>query len=114
MLSGKDATAYELGWVLGGWVINFFVALIGLFISLFLMISHEDLEHGYIEPIELSNGLQQYLPYEYLCSAVFVVIAFLIGSPWYILLLPVPLAIYNLKKYIKKDHKVYFITKREY
>ena len=53
----KDASGFQLSVNLGCWAINFFDSLAGLFISLFLLISHDDLETGCIEPVELSNNL---------------------------------------------------------
>ena len=57
--AAKDASSFELSVNLACWVTNFFVSLGGLFISLFLLISHDDLTTGCIEPVELSNSLNQ-------------------------------------------------------
>jgi len=38
-------------------VFIFLDALAALFVSLFIMISHDDLDQGMIEPLELSNNL---------------------------------------------------------
>jgi hypothetical protein len=78
----QDAkSGYVLSMHLSVWVINFFSALAGLFISVYLLVSHDDLTSGFIDPIELSNSLNQvnqlinifssspmtmqYLPYSY-------------------------------------------------
>ena len=53
----KDATGFEVSLNLTLWVIGFFDAVAGLFISLYLLISHDDLEVGSIEPMELSNTI---------------------------------------------------------
>jgi hypothetical protein len=42
---------------LTAWVLNFIAALVGLFVSLYLLISHDDLSSNFIAPIELSNSL---------------------------------------------------------
>jgi hypothetical protein len=39
------------------WMINFAGSLVALFISLYLGITHDDLRHDSIEPIELSNTI---------------------------------------------------------
>lgn len=57
--AGKDATGFELTVNLGVWAVNFFISLGGLFVTLFLLISHDDLETTCIEPMELSNNLNQ-------------------------------------------------------
>ncbi|CDW72376.1 UNKNOWN [Stylonychia lemnae] len=58
--ASKNASSFELSLNLACWVINFFDSLGGLFISLYMLISHDDLE------------------------------------------------------YFKKEHRIYFITKKEY
>jgi hypothetical protein len=35
-------------------------------------------------------------------------------APWYLVLLSVPLFLYNLRSYMRRDHKLYFITLKEY
>ena len=39
------------------WIINFGVSLAGFVFSIFLNISHSDLDKGHIEPLELSDSL---------------------------------------------------------
>ena len=53
-LSADDTSTLELSLKVGCWVLNFFDSLAALFIALFIMISHDDLESGCIEPSELS------------------------------------------------------------
>ncbi len=57
ILTDNGASSTELTLTLGAWVFNFVASLAGLFISLFLLISHDDLQSSFIEPIELSNNL---------------------------------------------------------
>lgn len=57
ILTDKSASTMEVSLTLGGWVLNFVATLAGLFISLFLLISHDDLQSSFIEPVELSNNL---------------------------------------------------------
>lgn len=57
VFASENASTLELSLNLGCWALNFFASLAGLFISLFLLISHDDLENGSIEPVELSNNL---------------------------------------------------------
>ena len=49
----------SVGFKLILWIINFAGSLIALFISLYLGITHDDLRHDSIEPIELSNTINQ-------------------------------------------------------
>lgn len=57
ILTDNGASTFEVSMTLGGWVVNFISTLVGLFISLFLLISHDDLQSSFIEPVELSNNL---------------------------------------------------------
>jgi hypothetical protein len=43
----------------------------------------------------------------YLCLSLFY-------APWYLVLLSVPLFLYNLRSFMRRDHKLYFITGKEY
>jgi acyl-coenzyme A thioesterase PaaI-like protein len=57
ILASKGTTTFELGFTMGCWLFSFFDTLAGLFISLFLLISHDDMNVGCMEPIELSNNI---------------------------------------------------------
>lgn len=57
--ASKNASSFELSMNLFCWVVNFFGSLGGLFISLYMLISHDDLESGCMEPAELSNSMNQ-------------------------------------------------------
>merc|ERR1712113_344395 len=103
----------SLGFKLVLWIINCAGGVAALFISLYLLITHDDMKSGTIQPAELADSLAQLLPYEYMISAVYLLIICIQG-PWYFLLLTIPLAAYNLSRYNAKDHKLYFITKGEY
>ncbi len=64
ILSDSSSTTGDLSLTLGAWAINFIVTLVGLFISLYLLISHDDLQSNFIEPAELSNNLRQVSEYK--------------------------------------------------
>lgn len=57
ILAESADTFTDVSMTLGAWVISFISCLAGLFISLFLLISHDDLQSNFIEPVELSNNL---------------------------------------------------------
>ena len=46
-------------------------------------------------------------------SGIFLLLSSII-APWWVMLLTVPLAAYNLHSHKRRDHKLHFITKREY
>jgi len=53
----SNTFAIPLGLQLILWLINFIGSLIALFISLFLLITHDDLAQDCIEPAELSGNI---------------------------------------------------------
>jgi hypothetical protein len=57
ILSSPADSYGEVSRVLIAWGLNFIASLAGLFISLYLLISHDDLNSNFITPIELSNNL---------------------------------------------------------
>jgi hypothetical protein len=57
ILSSPADSYGEVSRVLIAWALNFIASLAGLFISLYLLISHDDLNSNFITPIELSNNL---------------------------------------------------------
>lgn len=73
ILAASGDSFAEISVTLGAWVLNFVATLAGLFISLFLLISHDDLQSSFIEPVELSNNLNSvssYLVNNYVVHAI--------------------------------------------
>ena len=95
------------------WTANFLVSLCGTCCSLYLLVSHDDMDCGAMQPLELSDAINQYLPIEYICSAAFVILSFFAG-PWILVLLGVPLAVFNLQRLRLREYKTYFISRKEY
>jgi hypothetical protein len=56
--SGGFVAMMQVIFLLICWIANFGASLSGLIFSIFLTISHSDLNSGLIEPIELSDTLQ--------------------------------------------------------
>ena len=68
-----------------------------------------------IEAVELSHALNRFCPIEYCASIIVILAAYMDDSaPVWIRLVPLPLVLFNLTRVAKKEHRVYFITKREY
>lgn len=59
LYAGPDSHVLGLSFALVTWVANFIISLIGVFISVFFVISHDDLQNGTIEPVELSSSFNQ-------------------------------------------------------
>ena len=71
------AAALGSGLQLFLWLTNFVVGVCGLFISLYMLITHDDMQQHRIEPAELADNLQWFLPVEYTLSFVYVAICIL-------------------------------------
>ena len=97
------------------WLIKSIAAFVGIFISVYMVIIHDDFKKNHMQPVELSDAIQKYVPIEYVCSLVFFC-SLQIGSvaPFWFYVVVSPLALFNLVRITKKDHKLYFITKDEY
>ena len=91
------------------WLSNFVISLGGLFIALYIVITHDDMKKEYVEPVELSDTLIRYCPIDYAISLLYFALAFLSASSYGIVLV-LPMAVYNLGRFFAKDHKQYFIT----
>lgn len=96
------------------WLGNFVCSIGGLFISLYMIIVHDDFKRNQMQPIDLSDTIQKYTPIEYGCSFAFFFITSLSTSPFWVYLVISPLALFNVSRIIAKDHKLYFMTKGEY
>ena len=57
------ASVLSWGFQLSLWVVNFVVGVCGLFISLYLLITHDDMKSHTIEPAELADNIQQVRAY---------------------------------------------------
>ena len=53
------------------------------------------------------------MPVDYICSGVNILFM-LFYAPWYILIPSIPLTVLNFRSYMRKEHRVYFISKKEY
>ena len=80
------------------WLCNLAASIAGLFISLFLYISHEDMDYDQMEPAELADHINTYLPIEYALSQICLVTSML-AAPWYVIMTSIPLALYNIYRF---------------
>ncbi|KAI9841590.1 MAG: hypothetical protein M1837_000497 [Sclerophora amabilis] len=71
---------------------------VNLFLQVFFTIMYSDLECDYINPIDLCNRLNTYIVPEAAVHGVLTFL-FLINGYWIALLLNLPLAAFNAKKY---------------
>ena len=63
------------------WIVIFVAGLGGLFVSLYILISHDDVKHRLVQPMELANIFNsvsdsrsniyfQFIPLELLCASI--------------------------------------------
>ena len=111
-----SSSAYFALFQLIFWLLNLILGLVGLFASLYLIIVHDDMQQNAIPPAELADYIHHYVPIEYVCSVGYFLFAYeASGSGMFWLnILTLPLVLYNISRYLAKDHKLYFITKSEY
>jgi len=114
ILAEAGSSASECGVTMGVWGLCFIATLAGLFISLYLLISHDDLQSSFLEPMELANQLKTYMPVDFVCSGLFLLLTLWAAPLWTSLCVSLPLAAFNLRSFLRRDHKQYFITRKEY
>ena len=96
------------------WIGNSAAAIANIFISVYLYISHDDMKQHMIEPGELSELLNTYLPVEYGLSWIMCGLSLML-APYWMIMPTLSLGLYNLKLFFKdKDHRKHFMTKRDY
>lgn len=97
------------------WLIKSTAAVTGIFVSVYMVVIHDDFKKNHMQPVELSDAINKYAPIEYFCSFLFF-LSLQLGTtaPFWFYILVTPLAVYNLVRISKKDYKLYFITKDEY
>ena len=96
------------------WLGNLVCSVLGLFISLYMVIVHDDFKRDIMQPVELADTIQKYVPLEYACTLALFCFCQLMQAPFWCFLAFAPLQLYNLSRLAAKEHKTYFITKAEY
>ena len=83
------------------WLFLFAILLnaVNLFTQVFFTIMYSDLECDYINPIDLCNKLNIYFVPE-MAVHMFLTVLFLINGYWVMLLINLPVAAYNLNRFI--------------
>ena len=81
---------------------------------MYLIIVHDDLSQNAIQPAELADYLKKYCPIEYAVSLGFAYLTLESSGVFWINFLTLPLFIFNVTRFLAKDHKQYFFTKTEY
>lgn len=106
------------------WIVIFVAGLGGLFVSLYILISHDDVKHRLLQPMELANIFNsvsgsfinsyfQFVPLELLAASIIQGAAILI-APWYFNVITFSLFMFDYISYRAKKHRIYFITLEEY
>ena len=92
---------------------SFFANLSCAGISLFLMLSHEDVDVGALEPLDLSDSLTWLLKIELLVN-IWAFPFSLLFMNWYIVFAMTPIFLFNLRMLMKKTYVHKFMFMSEY
>ena len=95
------------------YLFSFIIDLVCAGILLFLMLSHEDIDQGMIEPMNLSDYLSWYQKVEMFVQLTAGFSTFIFGN-WVFVLLYLPLSSYNMYSLLKGTYRVNFMFLKDY
>ena len=78
-----------------------------------MVILHDDYASNQLQPIELSDAIQKFVPLEYLASLLYFILCFESDAPLWFNFLTLPLLVYNVSCVRAGEHKLYFMTRGE-
>ena len=81
--------------------------------TLYFKLTHDDLNIGVIQPLELTTQISDYLPYEMMCQ-IFLTFLMLFTHNYFLFALNLPLSLFHFKSLQKQDYKQHCFTMREY
>lgn len=116
ILALTNTTTFFQSFQLILWLLNFLMSLAGVFTSIYIVILHDDLKQKFIPAGELADSLQRYCPLEYAAAGFYTLSSVLVvdSAPLAVRLMSVPLFLFNIRRFIARDHKLYFIHPSEY
>ncbi|EYU20720.1 hypothetical protein ABFS82_11G006300 [Erythranthe guttata] len=79
------------------------ITLLGL--NFYQFLGFSDLEADYLNPYELSSRVNSVIVPEYLLQGAFCIL-FLVTGHWFMFLLSLPPAYYNLTRYLSQQHRI--------
>ena len=82
-------------------------------VALYFKLTHDDLNVGAIQPLELTTQLADYLPFE-MYAQIFMTFLFAFTQNYFLFLVSVPLAILHFRSLQKQDYKQVCFTMKEY
>eukprot|EP00741_Cyanophora_paradoxa_P000512 tig00000405_g499.t1 len=94
-----------MDWSLLLWLFLFLLTAAALFVTIFGLISLSDLENDYINPVDLSERLNQLVMPEYGGQALLAALLLLFGH-WLFALVMLPVAGYHGYLYSKRQHRL--------
>ncbi|XP_073157547.1 protein cornichon homolog 1 [Henckelia pumila] len=87
------------------WVIFAIMNLVLLALNFYQFIGFSDLESDYLNPYELSSRVNSVIVPEYVLHGAFCIM-FLLTGHWIMFLLTLPVACYNLKLFLSRQHLI--------
>ncbi|KAG8367924.1 hypothetical protein BUALT_Bualt16G0123300 [Buddleja alternifolia] len=94
-----------MAWVIILWIIFSIMNLTLLGLNFYQFLGFSDLEADYLNPYELSSRTNSVIVPEYLLHGAFCIL-FLVTGHWFMFLLSLPPAYYNLKQYLSNQHRI--------
>eukprot|EP00871_Galdieria_phlegrea_P000817 jgi/Galph1/1736/GphlegSOOS_G421.1 len=85
------------------WIIIFVTTAILLFIDIYNLILFSDLLTDHLNPIELCDKVN-FLIYPEFFIHLFLTCLLLFGGHWFVGLINVPLVVFHVHKYMRRDH----------
>ena len=95
------------------WFTNFLGSVFCSGLSLYFYLAHDDLEHGSMEPFDISEQISKYWPMEFFVQA-FITLSCLLNGNWMLFLFNLPMAVHNGRQYMRSEYKFHIISLKEY
>ncbi|KAL7134115.1 hypothetical protein ABFS83_11G006000 [Erythranthe nasuta] len=87
------------------WIVFSIMNLTLLGLNFYQFLGFSDLEADYLNPYELSSRVNSVIVPEYLLQGAFCIL-FLVTGHWFMFLLSLPPAYYNLTQYLSQQHRI--------
>ncbi|KAL7092823.1 hypothetical protein ACP275_11G006200 [Erythranthe tilingii] len=87
------------------WIVFSIMNLTLLGLNFYQFLGFSDLEADYLNPYELSSRVNSVIVPEYILQGAFCIL-FLVTGHWFMFLLSLPPAYYNLTQYLSQQHRI--------
>ena len=95
------------------WFITLILCLFAFLMIIYFYLAHDDLRRGKLTAFELTESLQTYIPVEIGLHTIITLVPLIHGN-YYLVLLNVPVFLYNMKILKDKDFNYHAFTAQDY